>query len=46
LDGIDRELEQMDAITQEASEKYSEIQMALPGLVKAYEGFIIRQNEI
>ena len=46
LDGINGELGRMDALIQEAREKNFEIQTALPGLAKAYEGLIIRQNEI
>ena len=46
LDGINGELGQMDALIQEAREKNFEIQTALPGLAKAYESLIIRQNEI
>jgi hypothetical protein len=36
----------MDALTPEARENNYEIQTALPGLVKAYKGLIIRQNKI
>ena len=36
----------MDAHIQEARETNMEIQTAIPGLAKAYEGLIIRQNEI
>jgi hypothetical protein len=36
----------MDGLIQEAREKTFETQTALPGLAKAYEGLIIRQNEI
>src|ERR1700731_4020087 len=46
LDGINGELGRMDALIQEAREKNFHIQTALPGLAKAYESLIIRQNEI
>jgi hypothetical protein len=46
LNEINGELGQMDALIREARERNFEIQMALPGLAKAYESLIIRQNEI
>src|ERR1700687_3765102 len=46
LDGINGELGRMDALIQEAKEKNFEIQTALPEFAQAYEGLIIRQNEI
>jgi hypothetical protein len=45
LDGINMELGRMDARIQESRENNFEIQTALPGLAKAYEGVIIGQNE-
>jgi hypothetical protein len=36
----------MDALIKKAREKHFETQMAHPGLAKAYESHIIRQNEI